>query len=85
MSPLVYNHIGICTNRYYQFYLEVLNEFLLQFFSFSNTEGFSLTDLGDFISTGFSVFISLVISYLISEELLASDKDFEQFFYVTAY
>ena len=46
----------------------------------SHTKGFLRIVLRGFISNGSSVFICLIISFSISEELLASEKDFEQFF-----
>ena len=57
-----------------------------QLFCSSDTKGFLGIDLRGSISNGLSVFICLIISSLISEKLLGSEKDFEQFFFhITAY
>ena len=81
MSPMVYTHINICTNRCYQFYLVLLNYFFFAAISFSNKIFFWRIAFGGSISNGFSVITCLVTSSLISEELLlASEKDLEQFF-----
>ena len=57
-----------------------------QLFSTSDAKSFLGIALRGATSNGFDMFICLIISSLISEESLASEKDFEQcFFHITAY
>ena len=49
----------------------------------SYAKGFLGIALRGSVLNGFSVFIYLIISSSLSEELLASEKDFEQFFPIT--
>ena len=44
---------------------------------------FFRNSLARFILNGFSVFVCLINSFSISEELLASEKNFEQFFSIS--
>ena len=72
MLSLVYTHIHICTKWYYQLFFTAIFFFQYKRFLRNNLRGS--------ISNCFSMFTCLITFSSISEELLASEKDFENLY-----
>ena len=77
MLSLVYTHIHICTKWYYQF---CGVKFFFRAFFFFQYKRFLRNNLRGSISNCFSMFTCLITFSSISEELLASEKDFEKLY-----
>ena len=81
ISPLVYTHPHLHLSIIAILSCGVKLISSSEWFFSSDTEGFSEIALQGSISNGFSVFICLIISSSISEEILASKKRFSAIFF----